>query len=150
MNKAYTKIDNLCCLNACKYQKDFFQDYAETDEDICKDVYEMTDCLEEIKEDLLEKENLDKHLDFSNGALMSGFDYKGQQIVAMPLEEYDKLMKKEKALVVLKDLFDFDFALRFPSNQPMLRIENKRTNEYWEIPVTKEEYDLLKEMTNNE
>jgi len=54
--------------------------------------------------------------------------------------------KELKILVVLKDLFDFDFALRFPSNQPMLRITNKRTNEYWEMPISKEEYDLLKEV----
>ena len=61
-------------------------------------------------------------------------------------EECDIIEKELKALVVLKDLFDFDFALRFPSNQPMLRIENKRTNEYWEIPVAQEKYDLLKEV----
>lgn len=61
MNKAYTKIDNLCCLNANKYGKDFFKDYEENkDEDLCKDVYEMIDCLEEIKEDLLKKEKLEK------------------------------------------------------------------------------------------
>lgn len=47
-------------------------------------------------------QELDKHLDFSDGSLMSGFDYKGQQIVAMPLEEYDKLMQKDKALEVVK------------------------------------------------
>ena len=28
---------------------------------------------------------------------MSGFDYKGKKIVAMPLEEYDEFMKQEKA-----------------------------------------------------
>ena len=47
--KAYNKIDNLCCLNASRYQKDFFQDYDGTDEDICKDMYEMIDCLEMVK-----------------------------------------------------------------------------------------------------
>ena len=58
--------------------------------------------------------------------------------------KWDTIEKELKALIVLKDLFDFDFALRFPSNQPMLRIENKRTNEYWEIPVALEKYVLLK------
>ena len=52
--------------------------------------------------------------------------------------------KQKKTLENIKELFDFDFALRFPSNQPMLRITNKRTNEYWEIPISKEEYDLLR------
>ena len=61
-----------------------------------------------------------------------------------------EIAKELKALVVLKDLFDFDFALRFPSNQPMLRIENKRTNEYWEIPITQEKYDLLKEVLEDD
>ena len=61
-------------------------------------------------------------------------------------DSLDIIENELKILVVLKDLFDFDFALRFPSNQPMLRITNKRTNEYWEMPISKEEYDLLKEV----
>ena len=51
-----------------------------------------------------------------------------------------------RAFEIIKELFDFDFALRFPNNQPMLRITNKRTNEYWEIPISKGEYELLKEV----
>ena len=70
-------------------------------------------------------------------------------IIGVTQEELTELEKELKALIVLKDLFDFDFALRFPSNQPMLRIANKRTNEYWEIPVTQEEYDLLKRRLKN-
>ena len=54
--------------------------------------------------------------------------------------------KTDEALENIKELFDFDFALRFPTNQPMLRITNKRTNEYWELPVSKETQDLLKEV----
>lgn len=54
--------------------------------------------------------------------------------------------KELKALESVKELFDFDFAIRFPTNQPMLRIMNKRTNEYWEIPIPKEKHDLLKEV----
>ena len=54
--------------------------------------------------------------------------------------------KKLKTLEIIKELFDFDFALRFPNNQPMLRITNKRTNEYWELPILKETQDLLKEV----
>lgn len=51
LEKAYNKIDNLCCLNHNKYQKEFFEAYAETqDEDFCKDAYEMMDALETIKE----------------------------------------------------------------------------------------------------
>ena len=61
-------------------------------------------------------------------------------------QNYELVKKYLQALVVLKDLFDFDFALRFPDNQPMLKITNKRTNEYWELPISKEEYELLKEV----
>ena len=80
------------------------------------------------------------------------FKLRGRHETAPYIQEtkWDTIEKELKALVVLKDLFDFDFALRFPSNQPMLRIENKRTNEYWEIPVAQEKYDLLKEVLRNE
>lgn len=54
--------------------------------------------------------------------------------------------KQLKALETIRELFDFDFALRFPNNQPMLMITNKRTNEYWEIPIPKEKYDSLKKV----
>jgi hypothetical protein len=68
LEKAYSKIDNLCCLNStvmqtiksCLEQKlnidpteiDFFKAYKETngDEDFCKDVNEMVEALETIKE----------------------------------------------------------------------------------------------------
>ena len=51
-----------------------------------------------------------------------------------------------KALETVKGLFGFDFAIRFGDNQRMLMITNKRTNEYWEMPLTQEKYDLLKEV----
>ncbi len=54
-------------------------------------------------------------------------------------------LNKIKSLDIIKELFDFDFALRFGSNQPMLMIINKKTNEYWELPISKDKWDLLKE-----
>ena len=60
--------------------------------------------------------------------------------------ENGDLLKYKRALDIIKELFDFDFALRFPNNQPMLRITNKLTKEYWEIRLEQEEYDLLKEV----
>lgn len=62
------------------------------------------------------------------------------------LQDVSVIEKELKALESVKELFDFDFAIRFPTNQPMLRIMNKRTNEYWEIPIPKEKHDLLKEV----
>ena len=58
-------------------------------------------------------------------------------------------LERDKKLIVLeiiKELFDFDFAIRFGNNQPMLKIINKRTNEYWELPIPKDKYYILKEV----
>ena len=76
MNKAYTKIDNLCCLNANKYGKDFFQDYEENnnDEDFCKDTNEMVDCLETIKQSLDRLEKLKKVIKKVKDNLDSNYD----------------------------------------------------------------------------
>ena len=57
----------------------------------------------------------------------------------------EDIAKRLNALEIIKDLFNFDFALRFPTNQPMLKITNKQTKEYWEIPISKE-HELLKEV----
>lgn len=61
------------------------------------------------------------------------------------MKELSKEIEKNRALEFIKELFDFDFALRFPNNQPMLMIINKKTKEYWELPISKEKQDLLKE-----
>ena len=55
-------------------------------------------------------------------------------------------LRNSIVLEFIKELFDFDFAIRVGNNQPMLMITNKKTNDYWEIPITKEKYDLLKEV----
>ena len=50
---SYEKIDDLCCIIANKYQDDFFSASKEyPDEGFIKDVNEMVDCLETIKENL--------------------------------------------------------------------------------------------------
>ncbi len=65
LEKAYNKVDNLCCLNhnvvtitnidiehgRVPKKIDFFEGYNETkDDDFCKDANEMMDALETIKE----------------------------------------------------------------------------------------------------
>ena len=69
-------------------------------------------------------------------------------MIETALKNYEEMIldykKKLEALEIIKELFDFDFALRFGSNQPMFMIINKRTNEYWELPISKEKYDSLK------
>ena len=78
----YEDNDNQCSDlgSCCDYKGDLCEVYSNE--------------IEVIEKELKDKEELDRHLDFSDGALMSGFDYKGKQLVAMPLEEYDKLMKE--------------------------------------------------------
>lgn len=67
-------------------------------------------------------------------------------------DDYTIIEKELKALEVIKELFDFDFAIRYGNNQPILRITNKLYEKlgkpfyYWELPITQEEYDLLKEV----
>lgn len=65
------------------------------------------DLINTIKNYILETQEQEKFLAdklvFKNGCLMSGFDYKGKQIVAMPLEEFDEFMKQEEALEITNE-----------------------------------------------
>lgn len=70
----------------------------------------------------------------------------GNVYIGLTFEELAELEKELKALEIIKELFDFDFALRFPNNQPMIKITNKRNGQYWELPETTEICDLLKEV----
>lgn len=49
--EAYYKLDNTCCLNSDKIEFNLVKEDEGDDRD-CTDVYEMTDCLEEIEEAL--------------------------------------------------------------------------------------------------
>lgn len=59
---------------------------------------------------------------------------------------FNDLIKLDKFIEVIKGLFDFDFAIRYGDNQPMIKITNKRNGQYWELPETTEICDLLKEI----
>ena len=49
IEKAYNKIDNLCCLNSNK--EGFFDGYKESnDDDFCKDAHEMVEALETLRQ----------------------------------------------------------------------------------------------------
>ena len=62
------------------------------------------------------------------------------------LEKLERAEKSLEALEVLDKYVDTSVALRFPTNEPILKITNRRTNEYWEVPITKEEYDTIVEI----
>lgn len=65
----------------------------------------------------------------------------------------EKLERAEKSLVALEILdkyVDTSVALRFPTNEPILKITNRRTGEYWEVPITKEEYYTITEINKKE
>jgi hypothetical protein len=87
---------------------------------------------------------LDNYLDFSDGALMSGFEYEGKQVIAMPLEEYDKLMKKEKALEIMKlkgeEIYIPAIQKSSDITAYLLRVGAQSTT------LTQEEFKVLKEV----
>lgn len=61
-------------------------------------------------------------------------------------EQFVQERKQLKALEIIKELFYFDFAIRFGDDQPMIKITNKRNGQYWELPETTEIWNLLKEV----
>ena len=73
------------------------------------------------------------------------------KVIAAMEEEFDvDTTTLFKAFKIIKELFDFDFAIRFGDNQPMIKITNKRNGQYWELPETTEIWDLLKEVFSND
>ena len=78
----------------------------------------------------------------SSQALIDTICKNYKEVKITNLEDENKL----KALEIFKEMFSFDFALRFSDNQAMLMIINKKTEEYWELPISKEKQDLLKEV----
>lgn len=118
-------------------------------------VYENLGSANFIKATLLKAEKLEKELDdkliFNGNHLMSGFDYKGKQIIAMPLDEYNKLMKLEKAWEVVKEK-NVDVALiRLCKDSGEYNGEITLQDEWWHRKLlTQEEFELIKEMLKNE
>ena len=105
--------------------------------------------LDTIEQVLLKAQEQEKFFDdmliFKNGCMTSCFEYKGKQIVAMPLEEYDDFMKQEKALEIIEEKNVNVKLLKLSTNllDYYTRVKIK-TGENTEL--TEEEYDLLKEV----
>ena len=60
----------------------------------------------------------------------------------------DKLVKAfESSNITLRLLklynryINVDYALRYPTNEPMMKVTNKKTGEYWELPMSDEDYN---------
>ena len=87
-----------------------------------------------IEKELIDKEELEKAF-----VALSKDDEKAKKLLSKEIE-------KNRAFEIIKEFFEFDFALRFPNNQPMIMITNKHGGSYFEIPISKDKYDLLKEV----
>ena len=99
------------------------------------------------EEDIIQFKEIDNKLNL-NGALATGFFYKEQQLVVMPLEEYDKYERQEKILNILKET---NFRIELFRN--IYEITNKFNYEdylkvyklFSEILLLEEKFNLLKE-----
>jgi len=107
--------------------------------------------IETIKQELLKAQEQEKECDdnltFENGKFMSGFGYKGKQIVAMPLDAYSKLMEQEKVLNVIKEKNVDTKLLRECNSVDEYNAKIKKDYNsfyYKKYRLTQEEFDLLK------
>ena len=110
----------------------------------------LNECRETIKQALIKAQELKKTFDdmLVYGAVMSGFDYKGKQFVAMPLEEYDGFMKQEKALEIIKkkkvDMWHLADLLEQTYEMYVAFCKSEKYEE--DYILTEEEFSLLKEV----
>ena len=85
----------------------------------------------------------DSRLSFKDGSLTCGFDYKGEDIVAMPLDEYDKIMQQEEVLKIIEKK---DVDVGYLKTCKTLKEYNSTC--YWENDfnerLTIDEFNLLK------
>ncbi len=109
-------------------------------------------CCNTIKQALIKAQEQEKKFDdfliFENGHKMSGFDYKGKQIVAIPLEEYDDFMKQND---VLEIIFEKNVDLHYLKDCKTVEEYNKYCDEITEEKeLTQKEFDALKRWVENE
>lgn len=108
-----------------------------------KDIDYQCDVIEQA---LLKAQKQEKFFDdklvFKNGCIMSGFDYKGKQIVTMPLEKYDEFMKQEKTLEIIKEKAVDVYVLFDLGLEEYNKYVLKRYGTYYQL--TEEEFNLLK------
>ena len=109
--------------------------------------YEEMEDYNAIKQALLKAQEQEKLFDdrlvFKNGCMSSGFEYKGKQIVAMPLKEYAELMEQEKVLDIIKEK-DVDIYI-LNHCKTVDEYNSKIVHIIGEIrELTQEEFDLLK------
>ena len=100
---------------------------------------------ETIAQALLKAQENEKKFDdkliFKNGCKMSGFDYKGKQIVAMPVEEYDKFMEQDEVLEIIKEK---DVDMYAIGNCEEVEFYNEKFTIYEYQKLTEEEFNKVK------
>lgn len=103
---------------------------------------------------------LDDNLIFKNGHLTSGFSYKGKDIVAMPLEEYDRLMKVEQCLDSLIKFFNIKCSVEYTLNDGIwarfVSIQSKQDEGTWDTTAcanlvnNEEDFNNIEEVVKND
>ncbi len=102
LEKAYNKIDNLCCINSIR--DGYFDAYKETqDDDFCKDVPEMIEALETIKTVVDLQKEIGCPLDVLLKALKNGIWKE------MYFREYKEPVLRHYDVIADKDVFTFEY-----------------------------------------
>lgn len=89
---------------------------------------------------------IDSKLSFKDGSIACGFDYKGEHIVAVPLNEYDRLMEQEKTIKIINEKGVDVGYLKTCKTLEEYNSNCWNDEEDFNKRLTQEEFDLLKEM----
>lgn len=159
--KSYDKIDNTLCLNNIRHNIEFA---ISEDENLdCKDAYEMTNCLDNIKQALnelqaIKNSNPSDAMECINRIwddieVYNSFrqDFKDLKII----ENYIlKAQENEKVLNIIKKFFNIKFDdLDWGK---LVHIQAKENDGEWDCTATadftdyKEDFDVLKEWLKND
>ena len=106
--------------------------------------------LDEVEQVLLNVQEQEKKFDeffiFENSHIMSGFEYKGENVVAMSLDEYYKFMEQDEVLDIVKEKDVDMYSLRRCETVEEYNIHFV-IDEYQKL--TQDEFVILKRLNND-
>ena len=121
LEKAYNKIDNLCCIHSIR--EGYFDAYKETqDDDFCKDIPEMIEALETIKTVVDLQKELGCPLKVIFKALRDG------------IYIYDKWNYGEQMLHYIPVLKNGEFVCGFGNKEYYIRMLSDYKKTWWLRP----------------